>query len=265
MRRRFGSPVVLITSVAARPVIARTVKLGACDYIAKPFTAAQVREVTARVLGVDPASFPQYAPKVLIHCRDEGAVQRLRALLPDHVQVVSSALARDTWERLGQARYALVLVDEELIGSAALIRAKQPDAAILGLSQFETEPLPVPDGALDGEVPRGLDERVVAFLFSVYLRPLAFVERREVRAAGFDGNANEQRAYFAQLRAHGGGEASRAGGEPPRPLDGSSERATRRAASRRPRTSRVRRCRAGGGLPQVRGADRAARGAGQPR
>src|SRR5690242_20594038 len=45
-----AAKVVLVTSGTSSPVIASAVKLGASEYVSKPFTGSQIRDVVARVL-----------------------------------------------------------------------------------------------------------------------------------------------------------------------------------------------------------------------
>ncbi len=84
-----ASRVVLVTSGAATQVIASTVKLGAAEYLSKPFTSQQVRDVVARVLKLDLSSMRPFRPRVLLQCAEESFAQALRSLVPEHVDIDS--------------------------------------------------------------------------------------------------------------------------------------------------------------------------------
>lgn len=192
--------VVLITGGTASPLIASLVKMGVSDYLSKPFGPEQVRAVLARALSIDPATLPRHEPRVLLQSRDEAAHRRLRASLPDHVHLDVAPLLADALALAERARYALVLLEEELVDAAPLLRARQPHAAIFGMSPGATAPAHAPDGDVDGHVPQPFDERLVdEFLYPLLLRPLVFRDAGTLRGAGFEGPERHVDVYFGQL------------------------------------------------------------------
>ncbi len=195
-------PVVLVTSGAATNVIASTVKLGASEYVSKPFTPRQIRDVVARALHLDLASLPQYRPRVLFQGQEGDAGGELRAHLPEHVELDAVATLKDALVACESAAYALVLFDARLVEAADLLRARQRDAGLLAMldgdvdreRMFEVEP------PLDGVVPRTLDDALVRdVLYPNFLRPLAFAEGGTIRASGYEGAPAHLGAYFRQL------------------------------------------------------------------
>jgi CheY-like chemotaxis protein len=197
-----GAQVVLVTSGAASQVIAATVKLGAAEYISKPFTPQQVRDVVARVLKLDLSRMRQFRPRVLLQCAEEGFAQTLRLLLPEHVEIDAAPLLAEALELAEHKRYELLLLDVQLLEAAQLLRDRQPAAGIFGLVGGPADPsrLDVESGPLDGLVPLDLDDEVAKeFLYATYLRPLVFIEGGVLRASGFEGDPHHLRAYFRQL------------------------------------------------------------------
>jgi len=206
--RHSGIPVkvVLVTSGAPTATVAATVKLGAGDYIQKPFTAEKVREMVEKTLDLDLAGQKPERPAVLVQQPDERVRERLRELLPEHVAVDGDPALARCLEMAERSRYRLVLLDHRVLEgevetAAELVRARLPEAAIL-----EVRPGAVlgerskARGELDGSIPPELDEAAAEFLYASYLRPLAFAEPSGVRAAGHRGPAADAVAYFAQLR-----------------------------------------------------------------
>lgn len=194
-------PVVLVTSGAAMPVVASTVKLGAAEYVSKPFTPQQIRDVVARVLNLDLARLRQYRPSVLLQCGDDAFAQQLRALLPEHVAIEAAPQLTEALDLAEKKTYALVLLDAQVAEAAALLRERQPLAGILAVGAHPpADPLAAGEGPLDGEVPLQLGEEVVKdLLYANYLRPLVFAEGGTLRASGFEGPARNAPAYFRQL------------------------------------------------------------------
>jgi CheY-like chemotaxis protein len=205
--RGIATKVILMTVGAATPVVASTIKLGASDYVAKPFTPERIRLAVARVLELDPGLLQVRPVRVLLQHPDAGVAERLRDLLPAHVEVqVTSVLAR-ALELAERAPCELVLLDADVlegeVGTAAqLVRETLPQAAVFALSR--TPPARsawAPDGALDGVLPLALDEQLVrGFLCASFLRPLVFAEGAVFHAAGLEGDPAYAPAYFAALQ-----------------------------------------------------------------
>ncbi len=195
--QKIAAKVVLVTSGATAPVVSATVKLGASEYISKPFTPQQVRDVTERVLGLDLRRMARYEPRVLLQYGEEGFGRALRDLLPEYVAIDSTPLLAEALELAEASAYDLVLLDERVQEGALLLREHQPLAGIFAVTAGVAGAL---DPALDGHLPAALDEELVkGFLYSTFLRPLVFAEGGALRAAGFEGPPEYFPAYFRQL------------------------------------------------------------------
>jgi len=196
------APVVLVTTGVASPVVVATVKLGAREYVSKPFAPQKIREVVARVLGLDLARLPQYRPLILLQCADDGFGQQMRALVPAHVQIDAAAQLAEALDLADRKRYAAAILDTEVLEAAPLFRERQPLAGIFGVSPAAATParLDAPDGPLDGLLPLNLSDEVVKdLLYANFLRPLVFVEGHVLRASGFEGPPKYLATYFRQL------------------------------------------------------------------
>jgi CheY-like chemotaxis protein len=206
--RHAGMPVkvVLVTSGATTATVASTVKLGASDYLQKPFTAERVREMTAKALEIDPASLRLDRPRVLVQSPDAGLRERLARLLPEHVAVEGDEALGRCLEMAERQPYRLVLLDHRVLEgevetAADLVRARLPEAAILAVEPGAAGPLRhAARGELDGTIPPEVDEETAAFLYGSYLRPCAFQEPAGLRAASHRGAEEDADAWFAQLR-----------------------------------------------------------------
>lgn len=198
--------VILVTVGASTPAVTATIKLGASEYIAKPFTPERIRVALARVLGLDPGALQIRPARVLVQNPDEGLADRMRAHLPAHVEVDAAPALTRVLQLAERRDYALVLLDAEVLEgevatAALLLRQSLPGAAILALAgEAPPEARWSPEGALDGVLPRALDEALVHdFLYANFLRPLVFVEGAVVHAAGFEGDEQNLPAYFGAL------------------------------------------------------------------
>jgi CheY-like chemotaxis protein len=206
--RHAGIPVkvVLVTTGATTATVASTVKLGASDYLQKPFTAERVREMTAKALELDPASFRLDQPRVLVQSTDAGLQERLARVLPEHVVVDGDGALARCLEMAERRPYRLVLLDHRVLEgevetAADLVRARLPEAAILSVEPGAGVTLRhVVRGELDGTIPPEVDEATAAFLYAAYLRPCAFPEPAGLRAAGHRVQDEDADAWFAQLR-----------------------------------------------------------------
>lgn len=135
-------PVVLITSSESSAEIVTAYKLGAKDYLLKPFREDQVRRAMQLVAGLDYTTVHRTGCDVALLDPDESSAMSLRAVLPandvlDHaetVQGVPDALLRKhqlvlvgAWEQGPKER-----ADEaEALGD--LVSQRDPDAALVRL------------------------------------------------------------------------------------------------------------------------------------
>jgi CheY-like chemotaxis protein len=201
-----ATQVILVTVGAATPVVTATIKLGARDYVTKPFTPERIMEALTRALGLDPDALRIRPARVLLQHPDRTVAAQLRALLPPHVELdATPALAR-ALELAEQREHALVLLDAAVLEgdaeiAAGLVRKLLPLAGIFALADGASPARPWdPQDGLDGILPRALDEELVrGFLYANFLRPLVFAEGPAMRTAGFEGPPHHLPAYFAAL------------------------------------------------------------------
>ena len=197
---------ILVTISSSMPVVGAAIKLGASDYVNKPFTPEAIRIAVARVLGVNPSSLQVRPSRVSLQHPDDAVTARLRSLLPSHVELTASPTLVKLLESVEKSPFDVVLLDShvlegEVVTAAMLVRKSAPDAAVFALA----DPAPesgrwAPDGALDGILPVSLDEAVVKdFLYANFLRPLVFQEGTVFHAAGHEGDDKNPSAYFAAL------------------------------------------------------------------
>lgn len=197
------APVVLTTSVSTAAVVASAVKLGGVSYIAKPFTHDQIRAIASKILKIDTAQLA--APRVLLQHVDPALPGRLRKLLPPHVAIDTSQSLSESLDLVEACRRDLVLFEsrdlaDERVTVANLIRRSLPAAGIFAITDDATATPWQPDEALDGVVPRSLDEAVVrGFLYANFLRPLVRLDRSIAHAAGFRGPPADLPVYVAML------------------------------------------------------------------
>jgi CheY-like chemotaxis protein len=201
-----ATKVILVTVGAATPVVAATIRLGASDYVAKPFTPEAIRLATARALGLDIGQLRIRPSRVLLQHPDDALSARLRALLPPHVELTAAPALTRILEVAERVPHDVVLLDArvlegEVTTAAELVRQSLPDAAVFAIAAgAPPEAHWSPQGSLDGTLPVALDEEVVrGFLYPNFLRPLVFVEGSVFHAAGFEGSEKYLAAYFAAL------------------------------------------------------------------
>ena len=202
--------VVLVTASGDTPTLTAAIKLGASDYISKPFTPERIQAVLARELGAD-AKLEVRPARVLLQHTDDTLPQQLRARLPAYVGLDTAPTLARALELAEGGIHSLVLLDtalldptvltEEVAAIAGLIRARLPAAGIFAVT---AQPPPgsafAPDGALDGFLARVFDDELVHdYLYLNFLRPLVFTRGIKVRAAGFSGEAKNQPVYFTML------------------------------------------------------------------
>lgn len=198
--------VILVTGNSSTPVLSSTIKLGASDYVAKPFSPEAIRVAVARVMEIDPSQLQVKPGQVLLQHPEDALAARLRMLLPPHVELTSAVVLAKALEAAEHGPFGVVLLDARVLEgevhiAAELVRQSQPDAAVFALAaDVAPESRWKPDGALDGTLPLALDEELVhGFLYLNFLRPLVFVEGSVYHAAGFEGSDRDQAAYFASL------------------------------------------------------------------
>jgi DNA-binding response OmpR family regulator len=204
--RGVDTRVVLVTSGADTPTVTATIKAGASEYVAKPFTPEQIREVAARVLGLDAGAWVESQTEVIVQHANPWVSGRLRGIVPARVKVSSASTLAATLELAEAKKPSLVLLDDAVLdgdvaSAAALVREVVPRAGIFALSDNAHEDQAWrPEGALDGALPLLMPEPVVrGFLYPIFLRPLVFAEPGLLRAAGFEGEERFHDAYFTAL------------------------------------------------------------------
>ena len=196
------TPVVLVTSVSTATVVAAAVKLGAVQYVAKPFTPALIATLALRQLRVAPE--PPPPPRVLVQHLDPALSARLAKLLPPHVVIDATTALAESLDRAECDRPALILLDtsdpiEEVDAVAGVLRQAAPTAGVFALAEGGSAEAPWrPGEALDGVLPRALDATLVkSFLYGLYIKPLVTVEGAVVRVAGYQGPPAHHPAYLA--------------------------------------------------------------------
>lgn len=206
MRQRgFQTKVVVITSGAETAVLTSTIKLGASDFVSKPFQSDQIRAAIARVLGIDLSATVVEHPRVLVQDPDPGAAQLLQVLLPPHVAVDEVREVAAALEAVDRSTYQLVLLAQGASASDATgiaLRRAAPYAGLFLTAPAELTPdgmRRLPRGPFDGVLPKPLDPATAKdFVYSSFLRPLVFTDRNRLVLAGFRGNEEDQPAYFLQ-------------------------------------------------------------------
>jgi CheY-like chemotaxis protein len=147
--RRRKIPVVLITSSDSSSEILNAFKLGAKDYLLKPFREPQVRRALLQATGFDATTVHRTRTDVALLDRDEDLAQRLLAVITtadglDHVdvlQAVPECVARP---------HQLVLVgafearesDDDAEGLGDVVTQRDPHAALVRLLPNEQAALP---------------------------------------------------------------------------------------------------------------------------
>jgi CheY-like chemotaxis protein len=204
--RGLTAPVILVTSVSSTTVVSNLLRLGATQYILKPFTAEQVRSAAVSVLRLDHKLLDLPPPQILVQYVDSALPEQLAPLFPAHVIFDRSGSLAQSLDLAEDGGYSLVLLEsdqprEELVAVAGLLRRTLPAAGIFQLAGGATSHAPwSPSDALDGTLPRVLSATLAAdLLYPSFVRPLVFVEGATVRAAGFQGNHAYLPAYFASV------------------------------------------------------------------
>jgi CheY-like chemotaxis protein len=196
------TPVVLVTSVSTATVVAGAVKLGAVQYVAKPFTPALIATLALRQLRLGPE--PPPPPRVLVQHGDPALPARLAKALPPHVVIDATTALAESLDHADRHRPALILLDtrdpiEEVDAVAAVLRQAAPTAGVFALADDGSAEAPWRPGvALDGVLPRTLEPMLMkCFLYGLYVKPLVTVEGAVVRVAGYQGPAAHHPAYLA--------------------------------------------------------------------
>ena len=158
------TPVVLVTSVSTATVVAAAVKLGAVQYVAKPFTPALIATLALRQLRLGPEPPP---PRVLVQHGDPALPARLAKALPPHVVIDATTALAESLDHADRHRPALILLDtrdpiEEVDAVAAVLRQAAPTAGVFALADDGSAEAPWRPGvALDGVLPRTLEPMLV--------------------------------------------------------------------------------------------------------
>lgn len=184
--------VVLTTSVSTATVVASAVKLGNVHYIGKPFTPAHIRAVATKLLKLDPATLNN-PPRVLLQHSDPDLPARLRKLLPGHVAIDTTQALAQSIDVAEAQPHELVLIEskdlaDDMVTIANVLRRTVGSAGIFALAGGASPSgLWHPEEGLDGTLPLPVEDGVVRFLYSNFLRPLAAIDGRCARVAGFKG------------------------------------------------------------------------------
>jgi CheY-like chemotaxis protein len=182
-------PVVLVTSSAERSLVGKLLKLGAADYVSKPFTAESVRATLERVLRIHLAELHQGPPQVLVLDPFGLMSAQLRAVLPTSAHVDEASDSAAFVERGRVRRHQAFVVDADAwdahaAAAVAELRAAQPQAAFILAGELSQESA----DAFDGALPVPLEEEPVRrVLYDAALRPTAFARGNTLRLATLRG------------------------------------------------------------------------------
>ncbi len=207
--RRRKLPVVLITSSDSSAEILNAFKLGAKDYLLKPFREPQVRRALQQATGFDPATLHRTRTDVALLDRDEDLAQRLRTVITtadglDHVEVlqaVPECVARphqlvligafDSRQPDGQS-------DDEAEALGDVVTQRDPHAALVRLLPSEQAALPDVT-VFHAGVSRRDEGQLLAVLRAVRSGATISTDR-QVRALHYDGPPAFASLYWWTLR-----------------------------------------------------------------
>jgi len=202
------APVVLITSSESSTEILSAFKLGAKEYLLKPFREAQVKHVLQQVAGFDVSTVQRTPTDIALLDPDEGLAATIRERSSSADQVDHAESMQGVPDCLSR-RHQLVLVgafepsadravqddEAETIGSmaaqrdpdAVLVRLLAPGAELPDLTVFHTS------------VPRS-DPAALETVFAALRAGAALSMGRRVRALAYTGPANLEHLYWWTLR-----------------------------------------------------------------
>jgi two-component system chemotaxis response regulator CheY len=204
-QRGHATPVILVTSASDTKLLQSVIKLGATDYVCKPFDPAQIHAALARALALDPGQLVRETPRVLLVDSEVESRRLLVGALPAHVEVDEAAGPEAAEELAARHAYRLVLVDgasgrETADPLGAALRDLQPEAALYLMDDPERTSdarRRVPTGPYDGAVAHPPDARAVTdLLYPVCIRNLVVRDRQAVTVAAFRGLEEDQPIHF---------------------------------------------------------------------
>ncbi len=203
--RKKTVPVVLITSSESSGEIVRAFKMGARDYLTKPFREPLVRRALEKVTGLDFTTIQRTRTDLALLDSDEGLAQVLRTIATDgevHLVEVTSEVPECV-----QKPHQLVFIggldgqdgtsDAEAEALAEIVLQHDPGALLVRL---------VPAGTVLPEltvfhaaVPRE-DEVAIKRVWRAVRSGGAMAAGRQVRALHFEGPPELEHAYWWTLR-----------------------------------------------------------------
>ncbi len=150
--KKIAVPVVLITSSDNSGEIMRAVKLGAKDYLLKPFREPQVRRAMQVAAGLDHTTIHRSRADVAVLDQDEGLAQTVRTLVSERDVVEHVEQRKDVPDCVSRP-HQLVLVGtygapgrpteaEEAEAIGDLVTQHDPNAVLLRLLPREGDALP---------------------------------------------------------------------------------------------------------------------------
>jgi CheY-like chemotaxis protein/tRNA A-37 threonylcarbamoyl transferase component Bud32 len=201
-------PVVLITASESSSEILAAFKLGAKEYLLKPFREAQVRNALQQVAGLDVSTIQRTSTDVALLDPDDGLAQLIRenAMSSDHIdhaetmQDVPDSLSRThqlvlvgTFESSADAS---AQADEaEAVGD--LVTQRNPDAVLVRLVAPGGR---VPDlTVFHATIPRD-DAAALDAVFATLRSGVALSMGRRIRAMAFAGPPHFEHLYWWTLR-----------------------------------------------------------------
>ena len=205
--RKKTVPVVLITSSESSGEIVRAFKLGARDYLTKPFREPLIRRMLEKVTGLDFTTIQRTRTDVALLDRDEGLAQSLRAIATEgelhHVE--STAEVPECIHRPHQ----LVFIGE--LDAQARDGASEDEAEALADIAIQQDPgallvrlLPagkvLPEVTVFHTAVARDDEAALKRVWRAVRAGGAMAAGRQVRALRYDGPPELEHAYWWTLK-----------------------------------------------------------------
>jgi CheY-like chemotaxis protein/tRNA A-37 threonylcarbamoyl transferase component Bud32 len=206
--RGIKAPVVLITSSESSSEILSAFKLGAKEYLLKPFREAQVKHALQQVAGLDVSTIQRTPTDIALLDPDEGLAATIRERANAADQVDHAESMHGVPDCLSR-RHQLVLVgafessadsavqDDEAETIGAMAAQRDPDAVLVRLLAAGAE---LPDlTVFHTSVPRS-DAAALEAVFAALRSGAALTMGRRVRALAYTGPANLEHLYWWTLR-----------------------------------------------------------------
>jgi CheY-like chemotaxis protein/tRNA A-37 threonylcarbamoyl transferase component Bud32 len=200
-------PTVLITSSESSAEIVRAFKLGAKDYLLKPFREPQIRRAMHQATGLDYTTIQRTRSDVAVVDRDEGLAQILRTQVGDSDAVDHAEEAERVPEVVGRP-HQLVLIgsleasggdDEDAAEALADLAAQHdPTAALVRLLPDAQAQLP--EVTVFHAAALRTDQAAVKRVLRAVRSGAALTSGRLVRALHYDGPLELNHLYWWTLR-----------------------------------------------------------------